>query len=119
MTCIASLQTKLYLAGAQIHTFNQRARLDTAIVGPKILYVALHGWLTRVTLLSYVAQSNPSFKDKRDDHGYQNDNHIYHRGMGGIEYLPPIEGDLVTMSAAMSGQWALILLRTIDFWETY
>ncbi|KAF1314877.1 reverse transcriptase, partial [Globisporangium splendens] len=108
--CIQSLRVRLRLARLKTHSVAQRAAIASAVIIPKVLYVARHSWPSTAIvnqLHDLVKQFIWGSRNGKPAKPWMKEEQAELKKMNGGLSVPNIRTELMTMSATAVSKWAI------------
>ncbi|KAF1328105.1 reverse transcriptase, partial [Globisporangium splendens] len=108
--CIQTLRVRLRLARLKTHSVAQRAAIASAVIIPKVLYVARHSWPSTAIvnqLHDLVKQFVWGSRNGKPAKPWMKEEQAELKKMNGGLSVPNIRTELMTMSATAVSKWAL------------
>ncbi|KAF1314714.1 reverse transcriptase, partial [Globisporangium splendens] len=109
--CIQALRVRLRLARLKTHSVAQRAAIASAVIIPKVLYVARHSWPSTAIvnqLHDLVKQFIWGSRNGKPAKPWMKEEQAELKKMNGGLSVPNIRTELMTMSATAVSKWAII-----------
>ncbi|KAF1330991.1 reverse transcriptase, partial [Globisporangium splendens] len=107
--CIQALRVRLRLARLKTHSVAQRAAIASAVIIPKVLYVARHSWPSTAIvnqLHDLVKQFVWGSRNGKPAKPWMKEEQAELKKMNGGLSVPNIRTELMTMSATAVSKWA-------------
>ncbi|KAF1336331.1 reverse transcriptase, partial [Globisporangium splendens] len=108
--CIQALRVRLRLARLKTHSVAQRAAIASAVITPKVLYVARHSWPSTAIvnqLHDLVKQFVWGSRNGKPAKPWMKEEQAELKKMNGGLSVPNIRTELMTMSATVVSRWAI------------
>ncbi|KAF1333576.1 reverse transcriptase, partial [Globisporangium splendens] len=108
--CIQALRVRLRLARLKTHSVAQRAAIASAVIIPKVLYVARHSWPSTAIvnqLHDLVKQFVWGSRNGKPAKPWMKEEQAELKKMNGGLAVPNIRTELMTMSATAVSKWAI------------
>ncbi|KAF1333490.1 reverse transcriptase, partial [Globisporangium splendens] len=108
--CIQALRVRLRLARLKTHSVAQRAAIASAVIIPKVLYVARHSWPSTAIvnqLHDLVKQFVWGSRNGKPAKPWMKEEQAELKKMNGGLSVPNIRTELMTMSATAVSKWAI------------
>ncbi|KAF1327227.1 reverse transcriptase, partial [Globisporangium splendens] len=108
--CIQALRVRLRLARLKTHSVAQRAAIASAVIIPKVLYVARHSWPSTAIvnqLHDLVKQFVWGSRNGKPAKPWMKEEQAELKKMNGGLSVPNIRTELMTMSATAVSRWAI------------
>ncbi|KAF1319717.1 reverse transcriptase, partial [Globisporangium splendens] len=108
--CIQALRVRLRLARLKTHSVAQRAAIASAVIIPKVLYVARHSWPSTAIvnqLHDLVKQFVWGSRSGKPAKPWMKEEQAELKKMNGGLSVPNIRTELMTMSATAISKWAI------------
>ncbi|KAF1319929.1 reverse transcriptase, partial [Globisporangium splendens] len=108
--CIQALRVRLRLARLKTHSVAQRAAIASAVIIPKVLYVARHSWPSTAIvnqLHDLVKQFVWGSRSGKPAKPWMKEEQAELKKMNGGLAVPNIRTELMTMSATAVSKWAI------------
>ncbi|KAF1332969.1 reverse transcriptase, partial [Globisporangium splendens] len=108
--CIQALRVRLRLARLKTHSVAQRAAIASAVIVPKVLYVARHSWPSTAIvnqLHDLVKQFVWGSRNGKPAKPWMKEEQAELKKMNGGLSVPNIRTELMTMSATAVSKWAI------------
>ncbi|KAF1329640.1 reverse transcriptase, partial [Globisporangium splendens] len=108
--CIQPLRVRLRLARLKTHSVAQRAAIASAVIIPKVLYVARHSWPSTAIvnqLHGLVKQFVWGSRNGKPAKPWMKEEQAELKKMNGGLSVPNIRTELMTMSATAVSKWAI------------
>ncbi|KAF1329401.1 reverse transcriptase, partial [Globisporangium splendens] len=108
--CIQALRVRLRLARLKTHSVAQRAAIASAVITPKVLYVARHSWPSTAIvnqLHDLVKQFVWGSRNGKPAKPWMKEEQAELKKMNGGLSVPNIRTELMTMSATAISKWAI------------
>ncbi|KAF1320212.1 Kinesin protein, partial [Globisporangium splendens] len=108
--CIQALRVRLRLARLKTHSVAQRAAIASAVIIPKVLYVARHSWPSTAIvnqLHDLVKQFIWGSRNGKPAKPWMKEEQAELKKMNGGLSVPNIRTELMTMSATAVSKWSL------------
>ncbi|KAF1319850.1 reverse transcriptase, partial [Globisporangium splendens] len=108
--CIQALRVRLRLARLKTHSVAKRAAIASAVIIPKVLYVARHSWPSTAIvnqLHDLVKQFVSGSRNGKPAKPWMKEEQAELKKMNGGLSVPNIRTELMTMSATAVSRWAI------------
>ncbi|KAF1333631.1 reverse transcriptase, partial [Globisporangium splendens] len=108
--CIQALRVRLRFARLKTHSVAQRAAIASAVIMPKVLYVARHSWPSTAIvnqLHDLVKQFVSGSRNGKPAKPWMKEEQAELKKMNGGLSVPNIRTELMTMSATAVSKWAI------------